>query len=90
MSGAIRAEQIRIAAGRNKPAGVETAVVGVVVDAIFEGERIVYEVEVPALGGAVLRVFDHDAENHQQFEPGRRSQPRLECQRHAFFQKVNL
>ena len=68
--GAIRAEQVRIAAGRNKPAGVETAVVGVVVDAIFEGERIVYEVEVPALGGAVMRVFDHDAENHQQFSPG--------------------
>jgi len=66
--GAIRAEQVRISA--RPPAALETVTAGVVADAIFEGERIVYEVAVPALGGAVMRVFDHDAEAHQQFGPG--------------------
>ena len=69
-SGAIRAEQIRIAGEPSRLAELNTVVEGVVSDAIFEGERVVYEVTVSALGGAVLRVFDHDPEGHSQHEIG--------------------
>ncbi|MDK1389558.1 ABC transporter ATP-binding protein [Sinorhizobium sp. 8-89] len=69
-SGAIRAEQIRIAANAASLSGLETVLEGTVCDAIFEGERIVYEVRVPALAGEALRVFDHDPVDHIQYEPG--------------------
>lgn len=69
-SGAIRAEQVRLAASAASLAGLETVLEGTVSDAIFEGERIVYEVRVPALGGETLRVFDHDPIGHVQHEPG--------------------
>jgi len=69
-AGAVRAEQIRIAADSQAIAQLETIVEGVVVDAIFEGDRIVYEVMAAALGGITMRVFDHDVEGHQQFGPG--------------------
>ncbi|SOC35951.1 putative spermidine/putrescine transport system ATP-binding protein [Rhizobium subbaraonis] len=69
-SGAVRAEQIRIASARTALEGLETIVEGQVTDSIFEGERMVYEVTVPALGGAILRVFDHDPVSHLQFGPG--------------------
>lgn len=69
-TGAVRAEQIRIAANRQAVAKLETIVEGVVADAIFEGDRIVYEIMVPTLGDAAMRVFDHDIEGHQQFRPG--------------------
>jgi putative spermidine/putrescine transport system ATP-binding protein len=70
VAGAIRAEQVRIAADAADLSRLETVFSGTVADAIFEGERIVYEVTVPALGGARVRVFDHDAESHRQFGPG--------------------
>ncbi|OBZ95777.1 ABC transporter ATP-binding protein [Pararhizobium polonicum] len=69
-SGAIRAEQIRLAASAAALSALETVLEGTVSDAIFEGERIVYEVRVPVLGGEPLRVFDHDPVGHVQFEPG--------------------
>jgi putative spermidine/putrescine transport system ATP-binding protein len=69
-SGAIRAEQIRIAADADGLGPVETMVEGVVRDAIFEGERIVYEIGAPHLGAAPLRVFDHDPASHLQFAIG--------------------
>jgi putative spermidine/putrescine transport system ATP-binding protein len=69
-SGAIRAEQIRIAADSSALAGLDTIVAGQVSDAIFEGERVVYEVAVRDLGGTMLRVFDHDPAGHAQFEIG--------------------
>jgi putative spermidine/putrescine transport system ATP-binding protein len=69
-SGAIRAEQIRIASSREALGGLDTVVEGLVQDAIFEGERVVYEVAAPRLGGATLRVFDHDPAGHSQFEIG--------------------
>jgi putative spermidine/putrescine transport system ATP-binding protein len=31
-----------------------------VTDVIFEGERLLYEVSVPSLGGAMLRIYHHD------------------------------
>lgn len=68
--GAIRAEQIRIGATPGQMSGLATVLAGEVTDAIFEGERVVYEVRVPALLGDVLRVFDHDPVGHAQFEIG--------------------
>ncbi|MCO5731489.1 ABC transporter ATP-binding protein [Rhizobium sp. SSA_523] len=67
---AIRAEQIRIAPANSRLDGLSTLVTGQVEDCIFEGERVVYAVRVPALGGALMRVFDHDPESHLQFSPG--------------------
>ncbi|WP_377294497.1 ABC transporter ATP-binding protein [Rhizobium sp. SG2393] len=69
-TGAVRAEQVRITGIGSELSGLDTIVTGTVTDAIFEGERIVYEVEVPAIGAGAFRVFDHDAEDHQQFAPG--------------------
>ncbi|ULJ75561.1 ABC transporter ATP-binding protein [Rhizobium gallicum] len=67
---AIRAEQIRIAQKSGSLDGLETVVDGQVVDCIFEGERVVYEIRVPGLAGVLMRVFDHDRESHLQFGPG--------------------
>jgi len=67
---AIRAEQIRIAAAPGHLDSLSTCIAAEVVDAIFEGERMVYEVRVPDLAGAVLRVFDHALLTHQQFSAG--------------------
>ncbi|MDO9418144.1 ABC transporter ATP-binding protein [Pararhizobium sp.] len=69
-SGAIRAEQIRIAASPEALSGLGTVLPAVLTDAIFEGERVVYELRVAALGDTMLRVFDHDPIGHTQFEPG--------------------
>ena len=69
-TGAIRAEQIRLSGGEGHLDGLETVVEGEVADCIFEGERIVYEIRVPRLSGALMRVFDHDPESHLQFAPG--------------------
>jgi len=68
--GAIRAEQIRVAASREALSGLETTVTGRVADVIFEGDRVVYEVRVALGANDRLRVFDHDPLGHKQFEPG--------------------
>jgi putative spermidine/putrescine transport system ATP-binding protein len=68
--GALRAEQIHVAAIADRLPDVDTVVSGRVVDAIFEGERIVYEIAVAEFGGAVLRVFDHDPIGHTQHGAG--------------------
>ncbi|MDQ6434147.1 ABC transporter ATP-binding protein [Mesorhizobium sp. LHD-90] len=70
VSGAIRAEQIRIAGDSARLSELGTVLTGTVADAIFEGERVVYEVLVPSLGDAVIRVFDHDPEGHSQHDIG--------------------
>ncbi|AJD44523.1 spermidine/putrescine ABC transporter ATP-binding protein PotA 3 (plasmid) [Rhizobium gallicum bv. gallicum R602sp] len=67
---AVRAEQIRIAQKGGSLDGLETVVDGQVVDCIFEGERVVYEIRVPGLAGVLMRVFNHDPESHLQFGPG--------------------
>ncbi|WP_275786556.1 ABC transporter ATP-binding protein [Pararhizobium gei] len=67
---AIRAEKIRIAPDRAGLAGADTIVEGIVMDAIFEGERVVYEVQVASLGDRLLRVFDYDPAAHSQLEAG--------------------
>lgn len=53
--GALRAEQIRIASDREALGDADTVFEGTVTDAIFEGERVVYEVAVAGLGGTTLR-----------------------------------
>lgn len=66
----MRAEQIRIAAAPDTLQGLDLRFEGGIVDAIFEGERIAYEVAVPELGGVFLRVFDHDPASHTEYRPG--------------------
>ena len=68
--GALRAEQIHVATVADDLPNVDTVVRGRVTDAIFEGERIVYEIAVAELGGTVLRVFDHDPIGHTQHAVG--------------------
>ncbi len=60
---AIRAERIGMAA-HGQP-GLDNTVDGVVLQRIFEGDRVVYVVRVPALGDAVLSLFDRDADVHE-------------------------
>ncbi|KHJ54877.1 ABC transporter ATP-binding protein [Aureimonas altamirensis] len=69
VTGALRAEQIRIGAHRDALPKCRNRWQGIVLDVIFEGERIVYEVAAGE-GGPVLRVFDHDPATHRQFAPG--------------------
>lgn len=68
--GALRAEQIRMAADQRALEHLDTRRQGIVTDAIFEGERIVYEVALAASPDSVLRVFDHDLAAHRQFAIG--------------------
>jgi putative spermidine/putrescine transport system ATP-binding protein len=67
---AIRAEQIRIFSDPEERDDLDSKVRGVVNDVIFEGDRLVYEVTSSELGGAVLRVFDHDPLLHKAFDRG--------------------
>ncbi|MBX6322111.1 MAG: ABC transporter ATP-binding protein [Rhodospirillaceae bacterium] len=57
---AIRAEQVRLARSGAALPGLDTVLEGRVSAAIFEGDRLVYEVACPALGGQTLRAFAHD------------------------------
>jgi putative spermidine/putrescine transport system ATP-binding protein len=68
VTGALRAEQIRLAASEDALSGCQTTRRGVVRDAIFEGERLVYEIDFAP--GTLLRVFDHDPAAHKQFAIG--------------------
>ena len=65
---ALRAEHVRIAAGA--PADAECRNAGRVTQSLFEGDRIIYEVAVPALGPTLIRVIDRAPEAHLMFAPG--------------------
>lgn len=67
--GAVRAEQVRMAAMAGDLEGCRTVLSAAVTDAIFEGERTVYEVTVGTSEG-IIRVFDHDPAAHKQFSIG--------------------
>ncbi len=67
--GAIRAEQIRVAADRAHLGACETILDGVVADTIFEGERLLYIVNVPALQGE-LQIYHHDPTSYALFDIG--------------------
>ena len=60
LKGAVRAEQISIGLTEAALGEVDAAFKGTVADVIFEGERLLYEVLVPALGSDPLRIFHHD------------------------------
>ncbi len=60
---AIRAERIALGGGDQR---VEAQVA----DVVFEGDRLVYEVRVPAFGGASLRLFDLAPLDHPRHAPG--------------------
>jgi putative spermidine/putrescine transport system ATP-binding protein len=71
VAAAIRAEQIRVASEAGELAHLDTVTAGRIEDAIFEGERIVYIVAVPALDGLHLRAIDPAPALHTQLEPGK-------------------
>ncbi|MCB2012156.1 MAG: ABC transporter ATP-binding protein [Geminicoccaceae bacterium] len=62
---AIRAEQVHILTGEEP--SFENGVDGRILQRIFEGDRILYTIEVEGLGGAVLNVFDHDPIGHAEY-----------------------
>jgi putative spermidine/putrescine transport system ATP-binding protein len=66
---ALRAEHVRLSSGA-PPAAVNCSSPGRVVQCIFEGDRIVYEVAVAALGTALIRVIDRAPEAHLLLAPG--------------------
>ncbi|HEX6010198.1 MAG TPA: TOBE domain-containing protein, partial [Geminicoccaceae bacterium] len=60
---AIRAERIAIDGGDQRFAAE-------IADVVFEGDRTVYEVRVPMLGRAVLRLFELDPLDHPRHRAG--------------------
>ena len=64
--GLVRAEQVRIARPEVLLAGCETVFAGTIADVIFEGERLLYVVQVPALSQNIL-VYHHDPESADVF-----------------------
>lgn len=64
--GVIRAEQIRISSAQATLAGCATVLGGTVADVIFEGERLLYVIQVPALSQTIL-VYHHDPESSDVF-----------------------
>jgi putative spermidine/putrescine transport system ATP-binding protein len=68
--GAIRAEQVRIS-GLDRPLdAMDTILAGVVDQAIFEGDRMVYQIRCPDLADTPLFVFDHDPAHHRLHKRG--------------------
>ena len=63
---AIRAEQIRFAS--EKEDGLDNHVKGIVRQRIFEGDRVLYVIGVPELGGVDLHLFDHDPVAHREHD----------------------
>ncbi|MFK8033830.1 MAG: ABC transporter ATP-binding protein [Hyphomicrobiales bacterium] len=68
--GAVRGEQIRIAKDSDALVHLDTVLEGIVTDSIFEGERLLYEVRMPALQDDLLRIYHHDPNNLIQYAPG--------------------
>ena len=70
---ALRAERVRIApADSAEGDGTRLAgwLAGRVEDAVFEGERVLYELSVPELAGLRLRAIDRDPGGHARHRPG--------------------
>ncbi len=65
---AIRAEQIRIMdIDSNVGDDFDNAVDGIIKQRIFEGDRVLYAVQADELGGAMLHLFDHDPNSHNEY-----------------------
>ncbi|ASJ74035.1 ABC transporter ATP-binding protein [Granulosicoccus antarcticus] len=69
---AVRAEQVRMCGPDD--AAVDNKVTGLVVQRIFEGDRIVYEMLVEELDNSSLYVFDHDPGSHAEYSINERVQ----------------
>lgn len=67
---AVRAEQIRIAPKQGALEDVDAVFEGTVADVIFEGERLLYEIDVQALGAEPIRIFHHDQNDFATHELG--------------------
>lgn len=67
---ALRAEQIRIGVTESALDDVDTRFEGTVADVIFEGERLLYEISVPALRAEPIRIFHHDQNDFATHELG--------------------
>ncbi|WP_220475368.1 ABC transporter ATP-binding protein [Paracoccus onubensis] len=70
--GAVRAEQIRIAAEGGQLTACDTRLTGTVRDTIFEGERQLYVVATEEIPGITFRIYHHDPESFGLFEIGTR------------------
>jgi len=62
---AVRAEQIQFV-GRSDQT-FENTVSGVIVQRIFEGDRVVYEVRVSDMNDSSIYVFDHNPDLHEEY-----------------------
>jgi putative spermidine/putrescine transport system ATP-binding protein len=67
VTAAIRAEKLRLLAPGER---AEMQLPATVTEAVFEGDRMLYQVRVPALGQALLQLFDHDPAGHARHRPG--------------------
>jgi len=68
--GALRAEQIRIASTANQLEQLDTVLEGHIEDAIFEGDRFVYDIAVGSFDGQRLRAFDPNPMSHAEYPLG--------------------
>ncbi|MCB9948173.1 MAG: ABC transporter ATP-binding protein [Rhodospirillaceae bacterium] len=62
---ALRAEQVLLGEAGQPIAHADMVVPATVTEVIFEGDRVVYAVHAAGLGGALLRIFDHDPLHHK-------------------------
>ena len=66
----MRAEQIRIGILKASLGDIDAVFEGTVADVIFEGERLLYEITVPALSKKSIRIFHHDQNDFATHELG--------------------
>jgi len=64
---AIRAEQVRILYPDEPTERFDNALEAVVVQQIFEGDRMVYQARCPELGDALIFAFDHDPADRKRY-----------------------
>lgn len=67
---ALRAEQIRIAGQERDLQKLDFQFQGTISDVIFEGERQIYEVDVPELSNTPIRIFHHDQDDFATHDVG--------------------
>jgi putative spermidine/putrescine transport system ATP-binding protein len=67
---ALRAEQIRVASQKHALSDLDFQFQGTISDVIFEGERQIYEVDVPELSATPIRIFHHDQDDFATHDVG--------------------
>jgi putative spermidine/putrescine transport system ATP-binding protein len=66
VAAALRAEKIRLV---EPGEAAEVSFPAIVTETVFEGDRILYQVRVPALGDVHLQLHDHEPADHGRREP---------------------